>query len=422
MPNDKLFLLLGAGASLPGMLTTAEVTTRLLQWDFFREPQPATTGLPATSQLLSLPSGSDARAPLYEALRAIIATGLRDPSILNFEHLMHAIEQMASIFALPAISKSDRYRFLPAPLLSVAPSHANWNIEGANYWAAASETAYAILSWFKERCDTVSTPHHPQAAGLSALAAEGNDLRIFSLNYDDLPFQTGLNFYTGFGTTGHFEPAYPWPSLGHSLCQLHGSVLFGSAGSDIMSFPDRDAAAKARQTRHGSAAGIFQDGHHAAEAPLIAGLRKADKTLVRPFGTYMHVLREELLRTPRWLIVGYGFGDVHINQAMQQARNNWRLRGTEVRIAIVDWHDPLRDNNGDPILDAWHGTPAAEVLERLCTPVFADDLMTFMTPVIHKLSPNLFAELSPHLAIDLTGVAGALGPHRALVTEFLNRK
>jgi hypothetical protein len=114
--------------------------------------------------------------------------------------------------------------------------------------------------------------------------------------------------------------------------------LFGIAGVDIVSFPTRAAAAGARKSPPSGS--VFQDGHHDVGAPMITGLRKADKTLARPFGTYMHVFREELLRVPRWLIVGYGFVDEHVNRAMAQARANWAQRGQPVRAVIVNWHQP----------------------------------------------------------------------------------
>ena len=95
-----------------------------------------------------------------------------------------------------------------------------------------------------------------------------------------------------------FRPKYPWPRGRHVLCQLHGSVLFGTGSEEerfeVVRLASRDEAARARQVR--GSGPRFMDGHQGGDAPMITGLRKADKTMPRPFGTYMHVMRDELLR------------------------------------------------------------------------------------------------------------------------------
>jgi hypothetical protein len=97
---------------------------------------------------------------------------------------------------------------------------------------------------------------------------------------------------------------YPWPRGTHVLCQLHGSVLFGAGTEaerfEVVRLPSRGDAVKARQVR--GSGPRFMDGHFGSDAPMITGLRKADKTMARPFGTYMHVMRDEMprgLRRPR---------------------------------------------------------------------------------------------------------------------------
>lgn len=399
---------------MPGMVTTASLTNSLRQWDGFRVPPvPRALGQPF-SELLPDLAGHDPRVPLFEALHGICSSVWQTPSKVNFEHLVHAAELLATVMPLPQNPKvADAFRFLPAPFLRTEAGADHWNIPGENYWTAAQAACFEILNWVDDACAKASTPDHPLARGLTRLART-HDLKIFSLNYDDIPEASGLSFYTGFSAGGRFEPRYPWPARGHTFCQLHGSVRFAASLDGVGRYSSRSHARTARRSK--SSGTILQDGHRADAAPMITGLRKADKTLPRPFGTYMHVFREHLLQCHQWLVVGYGFGDDHVNQALLQARQNWRNRGVPVQAVIVDYYTPIVANNGQAVLDAWIGTHAYEVLDRICSNVYREDLGRFLNPVLARLAPSLFTELSPELAIDLNGTEGALigAPDRIL--------
>lgn len=416
---------------MPGMLSVADVTTKLMTWKHFREPQGAGAhGDPAAPLVGSGPT--DPRTNFFQALQVLLASGLRFPAnagaFLHFERLVHATELLGSTFSLPPDPRTaDEARFLLAPLLAPIPGRAGWNIDGSNFTAAAHEACYEILNWFKDRCDTVSTGKHPQARALKELARRST-LRLFSLNYDDIPHASGVDFYTGFEGRV-FRPKYPWPRGRHILCQLHGSVLFGTGseeeGFEVVCLPSREAALQSRQVR--GSGPRFQDGHLNGDAPMITGLRKADKTLSRPFGTYMHVMRDELLRCRRWLVVGYGFADTHINEAMQQARAIWQQRRTDVRAVVVNFHAPPHDHTGAAVLSAWPGTAGGDALEAACGPVFNEDLATFRDGVRRqKKAPNIdesmFTPLSNQVAVHLGGTSVALGKDLSKVEAFIDGK
>src|SRR5579863_2963358 len=72
--QPKLLVLLGAGASMPGMLSTTDVTAQLRAWSSFREPHPAAP-IPG-SPLLPALVGVDPRPPLFDALFAAISGGV----------------------------------------------------------------------------------------------------------------------------------------------------------------------------------------------------------------------------------------------------------------------------------------------------------------------------------------------------------
>ena len=71
--------------------------------------------------------------------------------------------------------------------------------------------------------------NRPMVNALAELA-ERSRLRLMSLNYDDLPAASGIQFFTGFVADDapyqRFVTTPAWPEDQHTWCQLHGSVLF----------------------------------------------------------------------------------------------------------------------------------------------------------------------------------------------------
>ena len=108
-----------------------------------------------------------------------------------------------------------------------------------------------------------------------------------------------------------------WPEDIHTWCQLHGSVLFRLKRSEetaIVRYPNARAAARQRWVDNADRYS-YQDGHKSGLSPIITGLRKTDAILNEPFATYSHRLRTEAASCDRWLIIGYGGGDPHIQSS-----------------------------------------------------------------------------------------------------------
>jgi len=307
---------------------------------------------------------------------------------------------MGSIFPLPQEDHVvDRYRVLIAPFLAAAPGLEHFNIP--HLGLAAQDACYALLDHVSAFCERVSRPDHPQAIGLGNLA-KLTELRAFSLNYDDIPYQSSVNFYDGW-KGGQFRPGYPWPLDLHTLCQLHGSVLWGNHPAspfELHKFDSRAEASTHRKSRGGMQ--HFMDNHEAANAPMITGLRKADRIMARPYGAYFHIFRDELLRCPDWLIVGYGFRDPHVNQALLQARANWMQRGASQRILVVDRHGfDLADADGYERVTP--GSGLSERLYQLLGGTFREDVLQFHAPLAPLVRRGTLNRLSDDLAIWLDG-------------------
>ena len=68
--------------------------------------------------------------------------------------------------------------------------------------------------------------------------------------------------------------------------------------------------------------------------PLITGLQKTDKLLVEPYFSYFNRFLHLVATTPRLLVIGYGFGDSHINAILSRFT---RWHGSARRVVAIDF-------------------------------------------------------------------------------------
>lgn len=363
--RPALSVLLGAGASLPYISGVHDLTERLVAWGRYRVPGIG-DDTHSTQSPLAERGSSDTRTPFFRGLRQILGSGYRDGETgLSFEHLIHVCDELAHV--LPN-KRDDRFRWMPRSFFQLRDEYAAWGGAHVPLALIAEEARYFILEHIADECDLVAEPS-PISTGLGTLA-DRFLLGVHSLNYDTLGIPADLDVYTGFDKdTGYFHPRYPWPNDVDTFVQLHGSVLWGLVDAEILAF---DCIDKARANRESQAIHrVFQDGHALPLAPMVTGLRKADIVLERPYGTYFHSFRDHFLATPRWLIIGYGFGDPHVNRVLQQAWASWAMRGTSARAVVID-HLPSGDRN--VIAPGSEDTRGWAKVGRLLSPVFRQEL------------------------------------------------
>jgi SIR2-like protein len=155
--------------------------------------------------------------------------------------------------------------------------------------------------------------------GLGELCIDGDDLDIFTLNYD-LCIETALTaanlkFSNGFDSSGVWSPSAFSDSEHVRLYKLHGSLdwvddqIYGLCS---LQFP-----------RHENAETIKADD---VRPQLIFGT--AHKLSARePFLTLAYHFSQRVLQTKVLAVVGYSFGDEHVNQIIEQGlKKNGRLR------------------------------------------------------------------------------------------------
>jgi hypothetical protein len=153
------------------------------------------------------------------------------------------------------------------------------------------------------------------------------DLGIYNLNYDSCALSVFPSAFTGFDDTGNFDPlrvhdlrwrywfrCRRWDFIYH----LHGSVhntLVGHFGNAIrwqrdlnVHFDDGDEGRSARE---------LSDRKLLPKTSLIAGRFKLDQLLIEPFHSFYASLSRHAYEADAILLGGYGFGDTHVNRAIQ---------------------------------------------------------------------------------------------------------
>lgn len=159
--------------------------------------------------------------------------------------------------------------------------------------------------------------------GLNELCIHDLGLDIFSLNYDlsiEIAFNAaGMEFSNGFGPNAVWSPTLFKEATKIRLHKLHGSLdwvddeIYGLCS---LQFP-----------RHENAESIEGD----STRPLLI-FGTAHKLSARePFLTLAYHFSQRILRTKVLPIVGYSFGDGHVNQIIEQGLR----RNQDLRIIVV---------------------------------------------------------------------------------------
>lgn len=201
--------------------------------------------------------------------------------------------------------------------------------------------------------------------------ASSFDLTVTTLNYDTLIEQAlgwggaEQGFEPADGSRGWlFHPRMVHQRREHRLLHLHGSILFkGATYGDTVGhwepagghwqnkwYPTSEDA----KVAGGGDLGRTAYGRDLLGGSLITGLHKNDKVHAEPFGTYYEATANELRACPRLLVIGYGFGDPHINRLIKRMT---RDHGDGRRVACVDYvglPDEIHSDGRSGFLEAMH--------------------------------------------------------------------
>jgi hypothetical protein len=325
------------------------------------------------SQVLELPGTDDVTRKLVEKERTEIASGFKlegsmpYPPIFaevldilnrchtppNFEHLLHALECLTSMFETEA-SPKGRYKAIEL-LFTNGMSDRARSLIPVSYTPGLAATL--LYLWLCEIFEKASAAAHSGSRWTSyadfwrTLAGKFT-LDVATLNYDTCLEQAFPQFDQGFrpmsGTKAQRFDGLSFRSQRNPrLMHLHGSILFGgwdqNASISRPAYEDTwedlyyySEQADATVSRQGSKTDpISQAGRESIIGAIITGLQKPDKVLfAEPYMTYYRALAENLESCPRLLVIGYGFGDRHINALLERMP---RWHGSARRIACIDY-------------------------------------------------------------------------------------
>jgi hypothetical protein len=343
MPNatkPRLLVFLGAGASVNlGIPSTGALTTAI--FTALRSMTSSRAGMLWPPVLPSQPSEVD-------LLQGILNQAF--PPGANFEHALHAIEALVSLHRTWESHTAPRFRVVEGYLCG-GPRGGMEPCFNSYWLIAARDELYRSLHAAIAQGDQAVQQQRawPCLAGFLRRLNTDFELHVATTNYDTIVEQA-----IGLGATEQgFDPVSnesvsrfcrhlpPAPRLLH----LHGSIQFGyrPGNTDPNRFVYEDefedlywhqSAGAALSTWFGRSNQTSQAGRHTVVGPVITGLQKPDKLLAEPYLSYFRHFEDLVATIPRILLVGHGFGDVHINAALSRL-TKWH--GAQRRIVAVDY-------------------------------------------------------------------------------------
>lgn len=201
-----------------------------------------------------------------------------------------------------------------------------------------------LLKVFRDKCKNIQTRYKNELNKLKDLLCKLSDkyeIGIISLNYDDIFYQAKPDLFTGFNSFGEFSPIETinrkeW----NFIYNIHGSVHFNmeESGNELHKIFWRDLNYKYSGNSFGRNLINTTEGIALPNSVIITGYEKAIQLQRMPFRTYYSVLDRLIFEADKFLIIGYGFADFHINNALNLMNEN-RKRN----VLIIDYSDDSQD-------------------------------------------------------------------------------
>lgn len=344
--RKKLLVILGAGSSIPiGMPSVPDLDICIRAW---------------SEEWTSQIAPPNFFALLWDAIATYYQSGnVSNAPTLNFEKVLG--EMIALAHWMEPAPWGDTLRTtacagrrppsIPFPMLNDTNRYGATVpiIDQLSYLLARLAKYMRLKSCTFERSSYAAQQYKALFDGLRGAFEVG----IYDLNYDVAALAAWPDAYTGFGDGSQFEPESvhrrkEWSFIYHLHGSVHHSFQHQHGGAicwrkDLteqdMFFDDFDG----RPTEKRS------EGKGFPPTTLIAGGYKLDQLLVEPFHSFHAALVRHLYEADAILIGGYGFGDVHINRALQNRYGSTRAR---LPVMVLDF----AHSKTDPMTfraDAW---------------------------------------------------------------------
>lgn len=376
----KLLVVLGAGTSVScGMPSTAEIDGLMQGWS------------PEWSSPPTYPLGSIGRG-VFNDLWGLVATYRAEnpqPQLglpLNYERVLGEMVALASWATPSPFGNALRVAVQDGRLATVFT------------WPQGQEGPFFYRLWIIDQLgfligkladhlricclgvDASSEAWKTYSEILGQLA-DDFDVGIYNLNHDNLAVRALPHAFTGFHGGGFDARAVGSRTDWNFVYHLHGSVHFSLEGAsqrpNIVWRDDLNGPFEDSQPLMPNMAGEFRP---VIPTTLVAGGFKLDQILADPAQSFYASLVRHVQEADAFLFAGYGFGDVHVNRALQN------------RFAA----DPNGPRGRPPtVVITKTGAPASLIADRQGHDFFAWELT-------HALSTRFFsidAKPTPRLTI-----------------------
>ena len=221
-----------------------------------------------------------------------------------------------------------------------------------------------IIDTFRDKCrqlEPAAKSKVDEVRGFFTALSRCFQLAVVTLNYDDIIYRSLPGLTTGFDPDGAFSDELlfhrsHWPCILH----LHGSVHFDMRirGTDLHNVQwqedlnatfDQNSSGRSSTTRN-------SEGPSFPQSVIVAGYGKTSQILRRPFRSYYSEFDQLVSGSGAMLCLGYGFGDTHLNMAIEAYRDH-RNR----RVVLVDY----ADDNAMSASHAYTDTPRRPIVEAM---------------------------------------------------------
>lgn len=265
---------------------------------------------------------------------------------VNFEHIYHCAHELLSTFE-PTAGAVNEFRPILQPFISRRIA-----FDEPALRALVSRMAEFIFAELSAVCAAPKASLAPLTAFISKVQRD-HITRIYTTNYDDFLLQATPGLYTGFDPASSPDPksfdggAFWKAEDTDGLFHLHGSVhmAFGlplPADTDLGALHWFDDRAEAlRNSSYSGSGDRRMDGSQVIRTAVITGLDKLSRLQQQPLSHYYASLARDALTADVIYVIGSGFGDLHLNTWLGEAR---RKKPAPPMVFVDRWPNSFLDD------------------------------------------------------------------------------
>ncbi len=174
------------------------------------------------------------------------------------------------------------------------------------------------------------------------------DLGVYNLNYDTVARAAWPEAFNGFNSLGHFDPLRvsqrrEWGFVYHLHGSVHHCIDHRAAAPRIIWKEELDGSFADSGVLPVDMAQQFKP---IPLTTLIAGGFKLDQILADPYQSFYSSLIRHTQEAGSILIAGYGFGDLHVNRAIQNRFERTYDDRSSPQVVVLEKSPPERFRTG----------------------------------------------------------------------------